>query len=825
MSKKRSIIFLFLINWTLAITIQLFFGIFGTVFAANFSDVPYSHPYSSSIYLLRSEGVIEGYEDGTYRPESLINRAEFLKIALEATRVDLDISTPTGFSDTDNSAWYAPYLRKAKAEGWIQGYPDGTFRPEQNINKVEALKMLGEIQEWDRLALPEVPEASFKDTYRFIWYSPYVYFAKEKGLLFEEKEYLYPAQEINRGYMAELVYRTMTKDVIKYEPGKTVDEKILATQEVETPSTFKFIGKNFFDKVTLKEEIPSVMYKNEIYVIKGVLDKNILEDDIFAFLSNTDPNDKKYSNFFGDTNNGEFSIPIVFREAGIFNLGIVPGLAGESKIAEITVVDGIPKSGTNINEDMPKSAKLSFKDDTTTLSWEGAQNNIFRIYFMQDKVVQNYIIRGKNNLDVFYQDFKFFNEGEIKVRIYGAKTSSLYPATLESKWAASLDKTFGVVRHHFRLSYDESIVYSNIPETLPTVQEIYVSGTVNEPIFAKGAVINPAGKIDFFEIKSNSGIKKYYGNDFIEEGSTFSFVYKPSQIGTYILEINDTGGSAVVNIPIYIGHYIPLIPDFFDLQDPLEKTTTLNLDESRKELLDYINIERQKHGLSQIRTTQQLNTLAQNHTNDMVEKNFFSHVNLEGKTPNDRRMDLFVYTDVGENLAIGPTVYFAHEALMRSAIHRENILTSYWDTVGIGITKDNYGSLVIAEEFSHDPWTAQDLQNFEYEILDGLNSNRDVTLKLEDELQEIARYWSNQMVEKDYFSFVSPTGENIIDMVKDSGINNEGRAYILKEGSADSLLNKLIEESDITQEDWSKGGLGLAQNIWSTLYLTVIFTQ
>ncbi len=796
-----------------------------TSYAASFSDVPPSHPYSTSISFLESYGVIHGYEDGTYKPETLINRAEFLKIVLEATEVELNTSMPTGFTDVDEQAWYAPYLQKAYKEGWIQGYPDGSFKPYQNINKVEALKLLGEIQEWNRLTLPEVPEAAFADTYRFIWYSPYVHFAKENNLLFEETTYLYPDTFINRGYMAELVYRTLTNDVIEYDPTQTAEDIITRQPAIETPSTFEMIDASYFNNMTLKSDMPNVMYKNELYVLEGTFDNTVTAEDTFAFLSKDNGTTKEYEHYFGTVHDGSFTIPIVFRETGTFNLGIVPGLSGESKVASITVLDGIPPSGASTLSEKPSNIQIAFKHDETKISWDAQQLDIFRVYFIQDDIVHSYFIREKKALQAFFEDFTFFEEGEVGIRIYGAQANTIYPVSLKSDWHQSSDRTFQATKHHFKLSYNDSITYSTLPETLPSVQKLYVSGTVYEPIKARGAVITPSGNIDTFPITTDGEILSYYGNDIIQSESTFSFVYQPTQEGTYILEINDIGGSALVNVPIYIGTDIPLIPDFFDLQDPLETTQTLNLEDAREELLQYINSERQNHGLQTVRLLPQLNKLAQNHTDDMVENEFFAHVNLQGETPDDRRIDLSIYTDIGENLAHAPTVYFAHEALMRSAIHRKNILTSYWDTVGLGITKDENGYLVIAEEFSHDPWTQEDLQEFEYYLLDNINETRTSPLQMNLKLDEIANDWSKQMVTQDFFSFISPTGENLIDVVQNSGVSDEGRAYILKEGSIESLFKQLMEESSVTKDRWSLIGLGLTQDVWSTLHLTVIFTQ
>lgn len=109
---------------------------------ASFIDVDASHSYIQAIEWGQSSNVIAGYPDGSFKPERTVNRAEFLKIILEA--VETDVSTAaaaSGFVDVDENAWYAPYVRYAKQEGIVQGYADGTFKPEQTVNFAEALKM------------------------------------------------------------------------------------------------------------------------------------------------------------------------------------------------------------------------------------------------------------------------------------------------------------------------------------------------------------------------------------------------------------------------------------------------------------------------------------------------------------------------------------------------------------------------------------------------------------------------------------------------------------------------------------------------------------
>ncbi|MDD5469282.1 MAG: beta-propeller domain-containing protein [Candidatus Peribacteraceae bacterium] len=112
--------------------------------ATGFSDVSSSTPYGEAIRTLQERGVIEGYQDGTFKPGSTINRAEFLKIILEGRTGESADAAYTGkncFPDVKEE-WFAPYVCTAKEEGIIGGYPDGTFKPGQPINFVEASKII-----------------------------------------------------------------------------------------------------------------------------------------------------------------------------------------------------------------------------------------------------------------------------------------------------------------------------------------------------------------------------------------------------------------------------------------------------------------------------------------------------------------------------------------------------------------------------------------------------------------------------------------------------------------------------------------------------------
>ncbi len=98
------------------------------------------HWAQSAILSLVDEGVINGYEDNTFRPNRSVTRAEFAKIV--ALAFDIKPSQGATFSDVPAKHWATEYISALVDQGIIQGYPDGTFRPSNKITRAEALTML-----------------------------------------------------------------------------------------------------------------------------------------------------------------------------------------------------------------------------------------------------------------------------------------------------------------------------------------------------------------------------------------------------------------------------------------------------------------------------------------------------------------------------------------------------------------------------------------------------------------------------------------------------------------------------------------------------------
>ena len=135
-----------------------------------FSDIQFSK-YRDSIVFLHDRGVVQGYDDMTFRPDAPVNRAEMTKIILESLFSKEEIGNLRAcFSDVGTD-WYARYVCYAKAQDIVGGYPDGKFRPANNVNMAEALK----------IAL-ETFDAPLSSSGGDFWYSPYVEFAHNNNL-------------------------------------------------------------------------------------------------------------------------------------------------------------------------------------------------------------------------------------------------------------------------------------------------------------------------------------------------------------------------------------------------------------------------------------------------------------------------------------------------------------------------------------------------------------------------------------------------------------------------------------------------------------------
>ncbi|MHB8842769.1 MAG: S-layer homology domain-containing protein, partial [Candidatus Aquicultor sp.] len=110
--------------------------------AVVFKDVPASMYCSEAAARLIALNAVSGYPDGTFRPEQDVTRAEFAKMLVVAMGWELENTSNASFPDVDTGDWSFKYIETGKAHGVLHGYKDGFFRPGKNISRGEIAKIL-----------------------------------------------------------------------------------------------------------------------------------------------------------------------------------------------------------------------------------------------------------------------------------------------------------------------------------------------------------------------------------------------------------------------------------------------------------------------------------------------------------------------------------------------------------------------------------------------------------------------------------------------------------------------------------------------------------
>jgi len=159
------------------------------------------HLYEDAIRFIYDQEIVQGYPDGSYKPNTTINRAELVKIVVEAV-FDSEFESfgdTSCFTDVKAGEWYTKYICFAKNMSIVEGYADGSFGPSKGVNFVEALKIVM-VGYGDEFAVSDP------------WFKSMVEAASTSNIIpLDVKGF---DQVFTRGQMAELITRN-----IKYKEG------------------------------------------------------------------------------------------------------------------------------------------------------------------------------------------------------------------------------------------------------------------------------------------------------------------------------------------------------------------------------------------------------------------------------------------------------------------------------------------------------------------------------------------------------------------------------------------------------------------------------
>jgi hypothetical protein len=206
--------------------------------ASSFADVPSSRSDAEAIGYLSEQGIVRGYEDGTFRPDAPISRAEALKILMAPLLSGASLASSSPFTDVPAQAWYLPSVERARALGIVAGPPQAAmFRPADPVRKAEFLKMLLRAEAKDAEAsFSELTGALFPDVQPKDWHYPYMRYALASSMIIVDASgNLQPGSSLTRGNVVSYLYR-----FLMYSKGRRT-QALLSEAESETVNVLRMI--------------------------------------------------------------------------------------------------------------------------------------------------------------------------------------------------------------------------------------------------------------------------------------------------------------------------------------------------------------------------------------------------------------------------------------------------------------------------------------------------------------------------------------------------------------------------------------------------------
>lgn len=207
-------------HWSSTSAVLLALGVSSTVIAplivsapasaTNFSDTR-SHWARPFIQTLADRQIIAGFPDGTFKPDAPVTRAQFAAIVKNAFS-NSAVRVSRGFGDVPNSYWAATAIGKAYETGFMSGYPDGAFKPEQQIPKVQVLVALSSGLNFTPVRAADTTLATFRDSGQIPAYAKGgVAAAAERDVVvnYPNVSFLNPNETATRADVAAYIYQTL----------------------------------------------------------------------------------------------------------------------------------------------------------------------------------------------------------------------------------------------------------------------------------------------------------------------------------------------------------------------------------------------------------------------------------------------------------------------------------------------------------------------------------------------------------------------------------------------------------------------------------------
>jgi rare lipoprotein A (peptidoglycan hydrolase)/uncharacterized protein YkwD len=589
--------------------------------------------------------------------------------------------------------------------------------------------------------------------------------------------------------------------------------------------TLSFIGTDSYQNITLSNPIPNRALLNEVLPIQGSTSTNATK--VIAFIVDSQ---NHQTSFESGVNDGNFSLSVRFPKEGTYKLGIIPGDSGNSVVKTIIVLKNLCIEEIESDKLLVISGiQMKIENGDFVIRWAPQLYNLFKVTLQQGGLKKSYIIHNVAEWRPSYRDFAAFNPGSVDLYIRGANLSQpsvLQPAQII--WSPASISSFNATQHYEYIVNPDEVELVSLTKDSILNETIKTEFKAKVPVRSKAAVILPNGKVEEIAVTSETQSPKKNAFDqevFPASTDLLTASYLTKETGLYFLEVNNAEGLAMINVPIYARSQFPLIPNPRDLSDATPVDLGTDAAQLSSQMLSLVNQDRATQKLPALTLDDNLGKLAQFRSDDMVANNYFGHWDSQGRNANDLRKNYGIQTLVAENLAKDITIELAEYGLMRSAIHRSNILSPDWTRVGFGISKTKDGGYIFVQIFSTDPLSMDDTPTLRGSLLSTINSKRGSPLVLQDNLNTLAQTWSQRMADEDFFDFTGKTPPTLVDSIRSAGIKSSLGTYIMGNSSLSDATKSLSDNTALQQSNWKNIGIGITQDNLGIIKITLIYTE
>ncbi|MBU2523981.1 S-layer homology domain-containing protein [Patescibacteria group bacterium] len=510
---------------------------------------------NASIKYLKDLKIIQGYEDGTFKPDAKINRAELAKILI-AVNKNPDIATNKDCFNDVREEWFAPYICYAKKQSLVKGYDNDEFKPSNNVNRAEALKMIVGIVGDLRLNEFDNIELNFNDVPEDAWFTPYVKIAAKRNILGQVDGDLRPSDDITRLEASEWMARLM---VTRY----------LGTQKFNNDMEFNF---SYNEIGALEAELWNYLATSIDTSSADIFDIKLDNDKYLNIYSTDNEKTTARENLYKKTYNDIDNISIVFRKGSVIVLSYEDEELG-TQLFTFVKFNNEQWKQSSILQYLVSSNINSYPEDSRAKELNYNTDNVNQYYNMKDWDGNGRLPIDPNNLKSLAKVFQSLGDSS---SIDNAKYDEWVKEGKEKFYTTFSDRILSdIIR-------DYDIEYKELPQT--TEELAKYAKNINSDLIKDLKIVLSVTKRSYeLHYNNNSvgsgtkwiaNISDYEGNNeeikkkLIEfnpesiplfSGDTSStFIYDTTEIDEFDREIKGSILTPIIlseNTAIFAGHY------------------------------------------------------------------------------------------------------------------------------------------------------------------------------------------------------------------------------------------------------------------------------